>query len=157
MRFPVAEISEKLNVDKGNVSAMLKGKKTISDNFFTTFCKAFPSKYSNDEDVGINSVVNEPTESYGTINYLEEAFKLLKEQNEFLRRLIDINLNELSTDVNNNAAAIRAEIRGYAQRQILKEVKGDDEAFLKAKAEADKIYLLNLKQLLKDNNSNVGI
>lgn len=85
---------------------------------------------------------------------IQEALLIIKEQNEYLRRLVDTSLAVLSTDVNNNAAAIRAEIRGYAQRQILKEVNDDDEAFLKAKAEADKIYLLNLKQLLGNNKEN---
>lgn len=85
---------------------------------------------------------------------INEALAIIKEQNEHLRRLVDLSLVELSTDVNNNAAAIRAEIRGYAQRQILKEVNYNDEEFLKAKAEADKIYLLSLKQLLGDNKGN---
>jgi hypothetical protein len=35
-------------------------------------------------------------------------------------------------------------------------VNYDDDAFLKAKAEADKIYLLNLKQLLGDNKTGAG-
>jgi transcriptional regulator with XRE-family HTH domain len=85
-----------------------------------------------------------------------ELIKTLKEQNAYLRKLIEANLADLSIDVNNNAAAIRAEIRGYAHRLILKEVNYDDDAFLKAKAEADKIYLLNLKQLLGDNKTGAG-
>lgn len=84
-------------------------------------------------------------------NTLTEALEIIKQQNAFLQRLVETNLAALSSDVNNNAAAIRAEIRGYAQRQILKEVSYDDAEFLKAKAEVDKIYLLSLKQLLGDN------
>jgi transcriptional regulator with XRE-family HTH domain len=88
---------------------------------------------------------------------IHEALIIIKEQNEYLQRLINTSLAELSTDVNNNAAVIRAEIRGYAQRQILKEVNYDDAEFLKAKAEADKIYLLSLKQLLGDNKTSAGM
>lgn len=98
--------------------------------------------------------VEEPQSQYGGIDYSAELIKVLKEQNEYLRGLVDSSLAGLSVDVNNNAAVIRAEIRGYAHRLILKEVEGDDKAFLKAKAEADKIYLLNLKQLLEDNKGN---
>lgn len=42
VRFPVAAIVDRTGEDKGNVSKMLKGKKPISDNFYTTFLKAFP-------------------------------------------------------------------------------------------------------------------
>jgi transcriptional regulator with XRE-family HTH domain len=105
-------------------------------------------------NIPIASMVEEPKSTYGQIDYQAELVKVLKEQNEYLRKIIDSNLNELSTDVNNNAAAIRAEIRGYAHRLILKEVNYDEDEFLKAKAEADKIYLLSLKQLLADNKGN---
>lgn len=44
IRFPIAEISQKLKADKGNVSSMLKGKKPVSDNFFTSFTDAYPDK-----------------------------------------------------------------------------------------------------------------
>jgi transcriptional regulator with XRE-family HTH domain len=84
-------------------------------------------------------------------NSLSEALSIIRNQTEFLQQVVRSSLISLSNDVNSNAAAIRAEIRGYAQRQILKEVNGNDDEFLKAKAEADKIYLLNLKMLLRGN------
>lgn len=105
-------------------------------------------------NIPITSMVEEPKPTYEKIDYQAELVKVLKEQNEYLRKLIDTSLSDLSSDVNNNAAAIRAEMRGYAQRLILKEVNYDDDEFLKAKAEADKIYLLSLKQLLADNKNN---
>lgn len=43
IRFPVAEISKELVVDKGNVSAYLKGNKPMSDNFYTSFLKKYDS------------------------------------------------------------------------------------------------------------------
>ncbi|MBK7883028.1 MAG: hypothetical protein IPJ81_03850 [Chitinophagaceae bacterium] len=50
IRFPVAEIVKKTGLNKGNVSAMLAGKKTLSDNFYNAFMQKFPSK---DEDAPI--------------------------------------------------------------------------------------------------------
>lgn len=41
IRFPVAEIAEKTGFDQGNVSSYLKGKKPLSDNFLTSFRKAY--------------------------------------------------------------------------------------------------------------------
>lgn len=41
LRFPIAVIARETKVDKGNVSAILKGKKPISDNFLKKFDKAF--------------------------------------------------------------------------------------------------------------------
>lgn len=105
-------------------------------------------------NIPIPKKVEEPKSIPEQIDYQAELVRTLKEQNEYLRKLVDSNLNELSNDVNNNAAVIRAEIRGYAHRLILKEVNYDDDEFLKAKAEADKIYLLSLKQLLGDNKGN---
>lgn len=89
-------------------------------------------------------------------NSLSEALAIIKNQTEFLQQVVRSSLASLSSDVHNNTAAIRAEIRGYAHRQILKEVEGNEEEFLKAKAEADKIYLLNLKQLLGGSKPDAG-
>lgn len=137
----------------GNLSNMLKGKKTIPDKFFTSFCDNYPEKVSNNDN---QSIVEDPKNEYEQIDYQVELIKLLKEQNQWLKEKVNSSLAAISTDVNNNGAAIRAEIRGYAHRLILKEVNYNDEEFLKAKAEADKIYLLSLKQLLADNKKNAS-
>lgn len=41
IRFPVAEIAEKTGWDQGNISSYLKGKKPISDKFFTKFREVY--------------------------------------------------------------------------------------------------------------------
>lgn len=138
LEHPVAAIVEKTGVSKGQVSKVLSKKLKPSKRLIDKFYESF-NLVSNGKGNGVNS------------NTLTEALEIIKQQNAFMQRLVESNLAELSTDVNNNAAAIRAEIRGYAQRQILKEVNYNDDEFLKAKAEADKIYLLSLKQLLGDN------
>lgn len=60
IRFPVAEIASKLKANKGNVSAYLKGKKAISDNFYTTFFEKFPASDH------IDNILNEETTDYIT-------------------------------------------------------------------------------------------
>lgn len=45
VRFPVADIVKKLEVDKGVVSAYLNGKKPISDNFYAKFIKEYESDF----------------------------------------------------------------------------------------------------------------
>lgn len=76
---------------------------------------------------------------------IHEALVIIKEQNDYLRRLVDASLAGLSTDVNNNAAAIRAEIRGFGKYQLMKQSNWDDQEFLKAMAVVDKIYGEELK------------
>jgi transcriptional regulator with XRE-family HTH domain len=141
LEHPVAALVEKTGVSKGQISKVLNRKlkpsKTLIDKFYESF-----------------NLVSPGSSNGATHKTLTEALEIIKQQNAFMQRLVESNLVALSTDVNNNAAAIRAEIRGYAQRQILKEVNYDDGEFLKAKAEADKIYLLSLKQLLGDNKGN---
>lgn len=76
---------------------------------------------------------------------LTEALEIIKQQNAFLQRLVESNLAGLSMDVNNNSAAIRAEIRGYGKYQILKQSNWDDQEFAKAMAVVYKIYGEELK------------
>ena len=52
MRFPVAELTRELKMNKGNVSAYLKGLKPISENFYNTFMQ----KYG---DSPVQAVINE--------------------------------------------------------------------------------------------------
>jgi hypothetical protein len=144
LEHPVAAIEAKTGVSKGQISKVLTRKLKPSQGLIDKFYQSFKIVSSGNKNGDDNS------------RSLAEALEIIKQQNVFLQRLIETNLAELSTDVNNNAAAIRAEIRGYAQRQILKEVNYDDGEFLKAKAEADKIYLLSLKQLLGDNKVSAG-
>lgn len=84
--------------------------------------------------------VEEPKSQYGGIDYSADLINVLKEQNEYLRKLLDTNLAGLSRDVNNNSMAIQAEIRGYGKYQILKQSNWNDQEFLKAMAVVDKIY-----------------
>lgn len=79
-------------------------------------------------------------EHKGEPGTLAEALAIIKQQNAFLQDLVKSNLAGLSRDVNNNAAAIQAEIRGYGKYQILKQSNWDDQEFAKAMAVVDRIY-----------------
>lgn len=76
---------------------------------------------------------------------IAEALAIIKQQNAFLQRILESNLAELSRDVNNNAVAIRAEIRGYGKYQLLKQADWNDKEFAKAMAVVDRIYGEELK------------
>lgn len=86
-----------------------------------------------------------PEEQKGEPGTLTEALAIIKQQNAFLQDLVKSNLAGLSRDVNNNAAAIQAEIRGYGKYQILKQSNWDDQEFAKAMAVVDRIYGEELK------------
>ncbi|EKT4508349.1 helix-turn-helix domain-containing protein [Flavobacterium psychrophilum] len=54
LEFPIAEISERLKVDKGNLSSYLNNKKSVSSKFLEKFSKAYNidlSEFEDDNDV----------------------------------------------------------------------------------------------------------
>lgn len=130
LEHPVAALVEKTGVSKGQISKVLSRKlkpsKTLIDKFYESF----------------NLVSFDKSEGSKT---LTEAFEIIKQQNAFLQDLVKSNLAALSMDVNNNSAAIRAEIRGYGKYQILKQSNWDDQEFAKAMAVVYKIYGEELK------------
>lgn len=76
-----------------------------------------------------------------------EALAIIKQQNEFLQRLMESNLAGLSQDLRelyNEQVKTRAELRGYEQRHIYKEVNWDKNQFLHAMAEVGKLIESNL-------------
>jgi hypothetical protein len=150
-RLTEEKICLELEYNEGYISQLRSREKTTGE-------PQVSMKFFNQLKTLHNATIHPARKQEGTSEggSLSEALEIIKQQNAFLQKLIDTNLAALSADVNNNAAAIRAEMRGYAHRLILKEVNYDDDEFLKAKAEADKIYLLSLKQLLGDNKPGAG-
>jgi hypothetical protein len=51
IRFPVAQIVKETGLNKGYVSAVLKGKKPVSDNFWQTFDEKFPELNAKEDGV----------------------------------------------------------------------------------------------------------
>ncbi len=103
IRFPIAELNSKLGADMGNISSMLKGKKPISDNFFTSFCEIYPEK---NEKAGttkaqVLSRVNEDPVEYNRVlplgdlkitlgDYIELLKDRVKEAKERERELMTL-------------------------------------------------------------------
>lgn len=128
LEHPVAALEGKTGVSKGQISKVLSRKlkpsKALIDKFYESF----------------NLVSFDKSNNEGRPNTLTEALEIIKQQNAFLQRLVESNLASLSRDVNNNASAIQAEIRGYGKYQILKQSNWDDQEFAKAMAVVDRIY-----------------
>jgi hypothetical protein len=134
------EIAAKVHLDRSNLSTLLNKEevKPVTPKMLNKIKKHFPSYFKPTD--GIQQKQHETTS-----DPLVYALNVIKEQNEWLRKLVDINLAGLSTDVNNNSAAIRAEIRGFGKYQLLKQSNWDDHEFAKAMAVVDKIYGEELK------------
>ena len=93
IRFPIAKISEKTGVDKGNVSAILSGKKPISDNFLEKFDKAFNTTLSSMQYTPITTtrpglMIGVPDEKERLILQLQEQVKQLQDEVKWLRSLV---------------------------------------------------------------------
>ena len=58
LRFPVAEISDKLGIDKGMTSAYLGGKKPMSSNFYSSFMKEYGEGFEEEKKIINNSLIN---------------------------------------------------------------------------------------------------
>lgn len=134
LKRPIAVIAEKTGYSKGNVSSYLSRKLQPSENFINAFYESF-------KIIPRSTASNiEPNQSEKQPNTLAEALEIIKQQNAFLQDLVRSNLTSLARDVNNNAMAIQAEIRGYGKYQILKQSNWDDQEFAKAMAVVDRIY-----------------
>lgn len=134
------DIAAKAKLDRSNLSTLLNKEevKPITPKMLSKIKKQFPAYFKTEEKI-------QQKQQETTSDPLVYALNVIKEQNEWLRKLVDINLAGLSTDVNNNAAVIRAEIRGFGKYQLLKQSNWNDQEFLKAMAVVDKIYGEELK------------
>jgi DNA-binding phage protein len=95
-----------------------------------------------------NEEHNGASQSSENAKTLTEALAIIKQQNAFLQRMIESNLNGIARDLNtlyNEELRTRAEVRGYSQRQIYKEVNWDTQKFLASMAEVGKLIEANLK------------
>ena len=92
MKFPVATIEKDLNINKGNVSAYLKGKKSMSDNFYNSFMQQYESGEIKKPDVVTpdNTPLNHLIE--GNKN-LSQANKDLAAANLRLTAMLEVNSN----------------------------------------------------------------
>jgi hypothetical protein len=129
MRFPVAHIVKETGLNKGYVSAVLQGKKPISDNFWQTFNKAFPNKAADNAEDTPPPYIQISWQDYMKLIHLSLT-QLMAGQNEILKQ----------------QAQTRAEVRGYGKYHLVKDAKGKSETFDKLLVEVDKLVNNELRE-----------
>lgn len=99
IRFPVATIVKETGLNKGYVSAVLKGKKPISDNFWQTFNKKFPDQHAKKVTANGDISPSQLEQLMQKQNQLMEMQnKILAEQKEdLIDKVKEIHLNSKDT------------------------------------------------------------
>src|SRR5688572_13889847 len=110
MRFPVAMIAGRTKFDRGYISAVLNGKKPMSDNFWSRFDKEFPDKTAEKLTGEIQQTVNSGNDHLPDLTTLltqlmqkqnslmELQNKILAEQKEdLIDKVKEIHVNSKST------------------------------------------------------------
>lgn len=114
IRFPIAELHEKLKIDMGNISNILKGKKPVSDNFYTKFIQAYPDKVSlkpkQKEDENYKLPIGELKIT------LQDYINLLHRENERLFSLLNSTLGQIHFDTRYALAYQKAWVKYEAER-----------------------------------------
>jgi len=83
LEFPVVEIAEKMNMDKGNISSYLNNKKSVSSNFIKKFEEAFNIDTSNFE---FKPETKNPQQN--SEGFTQERVAFLINENEFLKETV---------------------------------------------------------------------
>jgi hypothetical protein len=95
IRFPVATLNKITGEDMGNISKMLKGKKSITDKFFTSFTDEYPEKQVGKEQSNnapyMNQVLPIGDFKITVKDYIEE----LRVDKKKLQNTIDSNLTAM--------------------------------------------------------------
>lgn len=86
LEFPVVEIAEKMNMDKGNISSYLNNRKSVSSNFIKKFEDAFNIDTSNFENKP--EIKNPQPIGEGDYTLLRELIQTQAKQIEFLQELL---------------------------------------------------------------------
>lgn len=119
IRFPVATLNKVTGEDMGNISKMLKGKKTITDNVFTSFTEKYPDKGQNESDMDQVLPIGDlkiTLKDYFSL-LMEQKNKAEEREKEYLEiiksKLIDIDTNskEMAEDISALTMEVQAEHR----------------------------------------------
>lgn len=117
IRFPVATLNKEIGEDMGNISKMLKGKKTITDNFFTSFNEKFPEKKKSSEELKAEKESNNYILPVGNVNItLADYIELLQTTNERLFAIINSTLGRIYDDSHTALAYQKAWVKYEAER-----------------------------------------
>ncbi len=87
IRFPVAELGDKMKVDKGMVSSYLAGKKPISDKFYSKFIQTFDIPEKPEDKRGL-APIQEPNKNEESLHSLIKQCGTLVETNKDLKDML---------------------------------------------------------------------
>lgn len=117
IRFPVATLNKEIGEDMGNISKMLKGKKTITDKFLTSFNEKFPEKHKSSEELKTEQESSNYTLPAGNVKItLDDYIELLQTTNERLFAIINSTLGRISDDSHTALAYQKAWVKYEAER-----------------------------------------
>lgn len=133
IRFPVATLNREIGEDMGNISKMLKGKKPITDNFFTSFIEKFPEKDNNSNQKNDQDSINYILPAGNIKITLADYIELLQTTNDRLFAIINSTLGQIHEDSRYSLAYQKAWVKYEAER-----VSGGDK-----EKEAEVNYKLN--------------
>lgn len=136
LRFPIAELAERMKADKGNISAYLNGKKPVSEKFLQRFYDAFSLTLSGGggQDVSPEfNVTEEGGNLYETNAGLRVEINQLKEETTLQLRKIELCLREFQVTISAMNAMIQATVnemgadsqnagKGKAKKAIKKKI-----------------------------------
>jgi hypothetical protein len=122
LRFPVAEISEKLGMDKGMTSAYLKGKKPMSANFYSSFMKEYGEGFEEEKIVTTFTSINN-TESPSLDSLIRQNENLVMANKDLAHANMNLsaNLLELTKRLNSNDSQERI-LNDHAKRSEVLEL-----------------------------------
>lgn len=119
IRFPIAELEERLGFDKGYISSLLKGKKPVSDNFWSKFNETYPEKI----DTPPNGA-QRPTDLLTGANVtLQDYINELRNDKAVLYSLANSILDQIKLDTKTALAYQMAWVEYEAERSA----KGDEQ------------------------------
>jgi len=128
IRFPVATLNREIGEDMGNISKMLKGKKTITDNFFTSFTEKFPEKKNTSEEKNIEQEAANYILPAGNVKItLSDYIELLQTTNERLFAIINSTLGRIYDDSHTALAYQKAWVKYEAERSAGGDKDKEDE------------------------------
>lgn len=136
MRFPVAHIVKETGFNKGYVSAVLQGKKPISDNFWQTFNEKFPAKQDANGGTEVKKLPDLPVLDR-LMKQLESRADELKADKERLYGIIETYLNSIlagSVKTQEDLKILKAQAD-----MVIKQIARQDEAILENQLQKSEI------------------
>lgn len=142
-------VASQLDVTEKTIENYINGKREPDAGTLVKLSKLleFNLNELSEQDVP-RETVEEVKKAKPVSDNFTQALAIIKNQNDFLQRIVESNLAGLSQDLRelyNEQVKTRAELRGYEQRHIYKEVDWDTQKFLTIMAEVGRLTEANLK------------